>query len=130
MKISQWMHALAAAVFAATLSLSMTGAALAQDGNAEDGPLGKIHKKEGVTCAKCHGTAKKSEPIPLERCVSCHGKGDVKALVAQTAKAQPLNPHQNRHYGNQADCSLCHREHDVSVNFCADCHPRFDLKVK
>ena len=130
MTFSKLMNLLTAAACAATLGLSTAGAAMAQDSTAEDGPLGKIHKAEGVTCVKCHGTAKKSEPIPLERCVSCHVKGDAKALVAKTAKTKPLNPHENRHYGNQADCGLCHREHDVSVNFCADCHPRFDFKVK
>ena len=121
--------ALAAAACAVTMSLSMAGAARADD-SAEDGPLGKIHKAQGVTCVKCHGTAKKSEPIPQERCVACHGDGDFKALALKTAATKPLNPHENRHYGNQANCGLCHRQHEASVNFCADCHPRFDFKVK
>ena len=100
--------ALAAAACAATLSLSLAGIARADDGT-EDGRLGKIHKAQGV---------------------ACHGDGDFKALALKTAATKPLNPHENRHYGNQANCGLCHRQHDVSVNFCADCHPRFDFKVK
>jgi len=122
--------ALAATACAAMLSLSMVGIAHGDDSTAEDGPLGKIHKAEGVKCVKCHGTAKKAEPIPQERCVACHGDGDFKALAAKTAKTKPLNPHENRHYGTEADCGLCHRVHEPSVNFCADCHPRFDFKVK
>ena len=43
---------------------------------------------------------------------------------------KPLNPHENRHYGTEADCGLCHRQHEKSVNFWLECQPRFDLKLK
>ena len=95
-----------------------------------DGKLGKVHAAEGYKCAKCHTTAKKTDPVPQETCLACHGDGDSRQLAAITAKVQPVNPHQNRHYGTEADCGLCHKQHQASVNFCADCHPRFDLKVK
>ena len=130
MKFMHLIGALAAAACAVTLSLSMVSISHADETTADDGPLGKIHNAAGVKCVKCHGTAKKSEPIPLERCLACHGDGDAKALAAKTAMVKPLNPHENRHYGNLADCGLCHRQHEASVNFCADCHPRFDFKVK
>ncbi len=96
----------------------------------EDGPLGQIHNAEGIKCAACHGKARKSEPVAQEKCLECHGNGDSKALAAKTAEAKPLNPHESRHYGTQAECVLCHRQHEPSVNFCLDCHPRFDFKVK
>ena len=102
----------------------------AQERKDDDGPLGRQHAVEGVKCVRCHGTAKKSEPVPQETCLSCHGKGDSKALAARTAHVKPLNPHENRHYGTEADCGLCHRQHEKSVNFCLDCHPRFDFKLK
>ena len=105
--------------------------AFAQDTlNKPDGALGKVHAAEGYKCTKCHTTAKKTDPVPQETCLSCHGDGDSKKLAAITAKVKPVNPHENRHYGTEADCSLCHRVHEKPVNYCADCHPRFDLKVK
>lgn len=119
-----------AAVFALLLSVFLATAANAQDNVADDGALGKVHTAKRVECVKCHGTAKKSVPVAQEKCLSCHGEGDSKALAAKTAKVLPLNPHQNRHYGTEADCGLCHRQHEPSVNFCLDCHPRFNFKVK
>lgn len=92
--------------------------------------LEQRHEAKGVKCEDCHLKASKSEPIPLERCVACHGNGDPKALAAKTAQVKPVNPHENRHYGVETDCNLCHRIHEPSVNYCADCHPRFDFKVK
>ncbi len=125
-----WSGRMLAIVSSVLLSLFMATAAQAQERKDDDGPLGHQHAAEGVKCAKCHGTAKKSVPVPQETCLSCHGKGDSKALAARTAQVKPLNPHENRHYGTEADCGLCHRQHEKSVNFCLDCHPRFDFKVK
>ena len=123
------------AAFAAALAL-VFGSVLATSAFAQDtltkpdGALGKVHAAEGYRCAKCHGTAKKTDPVPQETCLSCHGDGDSKKLAASTAKVKPVNPHENRHYGTEADCGLCHKQHQASVNYCADCHPRFDFKVK
>ena len=122
--------------FIAALTLFVAGLfagpVLAQDTLGKpDGPLGKVHAAEGYKCNKCHlPTAKKTDPIPQETCLACHGDGDSKKLAASTAKVKPVNPHENRHYGTEADCGLCHKQHQKSVNFCLDCHPRFDLKVK
>ena len=76
--------------------------------------------------------ASDAKPIDAssEKCLSCHGDGDSKALAAKTAGVKPVNPHETRHYGTEADCGLCHRQHENSVNFCLDCHPRFQFKVK
>ena len=130
MKNQTFLGTTLAAVCAILLSIFMVGAVHAQDSNDDDGPLGRQHAAEGVKCVKCHGTAKKSVPVPQERCLSCHGDGDSKVLAAKTAKVLPRNPHENRHYGTEADCGLCHRQHEPSVNFCQDCHPRFNFKVK
>lgn len=122
---------LLSAAVAILLGVVLAGAAHAQGAaQTEEGALGKVHVTKNVKCADCHGQAKKSEPVPQEKCLSCHGNGDSKALAAKTANVKPLNPHETRHYGTEADCTLCHRNHEPSVNFCLDCHPRFNFKVK
>jgi len=90
--------------------------------------LGKLHAASGVKCADCHGSVKKPQAVPMEKCLSCHG--DTRALAAKTANVKPVNPHESRHYGTEADCNLCHHQHKKSENFCLDCHNRFDFKVK
>jgi hypothetical protein len=113
------------------LAFLFIGKAFAQDvPRSDDGPLGRLHAAKNVKCVECHGTAKKTAPVPMEKCLSCHGDGDSKALAAKTANAKPMNPHESRHYGTEAECTLCHRQHEASVNFCLDCHPRFNFKVK
>ena len=119
------------ATLALMVGVFLAGAVGAQDATrTTEGPLGKLHDDNSVRCVKCHGEAKKSEPVSMETCLSCHADGDSKALAASTANVKPVNPHESRHYGTEADCGLCHRQHEKSVNFCLDCHPRFDFKVK
>jgi hypothetical protein len=91
------------------------------------GDLGKLHARMGVECPQCHANAKKPEPVPMEKCLSCHG--DTQKLAAKTAKVKPRNPHENKHYGTEADCNLCHHQHKKSENFCLPCHQRFDFVV-
>jgi DnaJ-class molecular chaperone len=128
----KYFRGLRSAALAMFLGVVLAGAVHTQAAaaGAEEGPLGKVHVAKGVKCADCHGQAKKSEPVLQEKCLSCHGKGDSKALAAKTANVKPLNPHESRHYGTEAECALCHRNHEPSVNFCLDCHPRFNFKVK
>jgi len=85
------------------------------------------HAGQGITCVQCHGKGAKKGAVPMRQCVGCHG--DTKDLAARTAQVKPTNPHQNRHYGTQADCNRCHHEHAVSENFCLPCHTRFTFKV-
>ncbi|MBI1753786.1 MAG: cytochrome c3 family protein [Acidobacteria bacterium] len=84
------------------------------------------HADKGITCAQCHGRAAKKELVPMQQCLSCHG--DTKELAARTAKVKPTNPHENRHFGTEADCNRCHHEHAVSENLCLPCH-KFHFKV-
>ena len=133
MKDGHLFRTLCRAALALCLGTLLASGVTAQDKDTlgkPDGPLGKVHASEKVKCAKCHGTAKKTEPVSTDTCLGCHGDGDSKALAALTAKAKPMNPHENRHYGTEADCSLCHRVHEKSVNYCLDCHERFDFKLK
>ena len=89
--------------------------------------LGKLHAASGIKCANCHGDTKQPQPVPMIKCLSCHG--DTKALAQKTANVKPVNPHESRHYGTEADCNLCHHQHKKSENFCYDCHNRFNFTV-
>ena len=129
--IHRTLRAFVSASLAVFLGVLLAAAAQGQDTTRKtDGPLGRLHAAEGVKCTSCHGRSSQSDPVPLEKCLSCHGDGDSKALAAKTAGVKPVNPHETRHYGTEADCGLCHRQHENSVNFCLDCHPRFQFKVK
>jgi len=110
------------AAFALLASVFLAGAAWAGDGG-----VAESHMRKGLSCTSCHGEVKQYAPVQKAQCVACH---DTKTLAAKTAKVAPTNPHENRHYGTEADCNLCHRAHQPSVNFCADCHARFNFKVK
>ena len=85
------------------------------------------HAERGVTCVQCHGKAAKKAVVPMQWCVGCHG--DTKDLAARTANVKPTNPHENRHFGTEADCNRCHHEHAASENLCLPCHLRFGFKV-
>ncbi|MCE1204543.1 MAG: cytochrome c3 family protein [Holophagaceae bacterium] len=90
------------------------------------GPGPSKHAGRGIACAQCHGKGGKREAVPMRQCQTCH---DPEALAARTAQVKPTNPHQNRHYGTQTDCTRCHHEHRASENFCLPCHTRFGFKV-
>lgn len=89
-------------------------------------PGSHIHQWSGVTCAGCHGKAKKKEALKMEKCVSCHGNTD--RLAEKTAGVKPENPHTSPHYGTSLDCNLCHHQHAKSENYCFQCH-NFNFKV-
>jgi len=74
-----------------------------------------------VQCSQCHGNTKHYAPVAMNKCLSCHG--DTKELAKKTADVKPHNPHESRHYGTEADCNLCHHQHEKSVNHCGECHP-------
>lgn len=103
------------------------GVSAATTAKGKDGDLAKLHASKGITCAQCHENVKKPEAVPMLKCVGCHGPTE--KLAAKTAHVKPLNPHENRHYGTEADCNLCHHQHKKSVNFCLPCHQRFDFVV-
>jgi len=89
-------------------------------------PGSHTHQLAGITCASCHGKAKKPEAVAMGKCVACHGSTD--KLAEKTAKVKPENPHTSPHYGTSLDCNLCHKQHAKSENFCAQCH-KFEFKV-
>ena len=82
-------------------------------------PLFHLHQLAGTTCAKCHEDPTKAEDVGAERCKACH---DVDKLAEATAQVKPQNPHVSKHWGKNADCNLCHHQHEKSEDYCATCH--------
>ena len=88
-------------------------------GNETVKPFLSKHKKYAeLTCNDCHLT-KNPERLTTEQCLSCHGSFEE---VAKATKDLDPDPHNSPHYGSELDCDLCHYEHSVSENFCAQCH--------
>jgi len=88
---------------------------------AEGAALAQLHQANKVTCADCHGTAKKvvvddSERGVNQRCINCHGNLDVLAVKG----TGHINPHKS-HLG-EINCTACHRGHEQSVAYCNGCH--------
>ena len=84
------------------------------------------HKTLGVSCADCHGKAKKPTFVEADKCLACHGPAA--GLVQKTAAVKPENPHASPHWGTQIECSVCHRQHEKRVDWCAHCH-NYGFKV-
>lgn len=88
-------------------------------------PGSHLHQLRGVTCEKCHGKVAKPEAVEEKLCRTCH---NAEKLVEKTAKVKPENPHTSPHYGTSLDCTLCHRQHAKSENYCNQCH-KFNFVV-
>jgi fumarate reductase flavoprotein subunit len=89
--------------------------------------LAELHKARQISCADCHGTAKKitvddSEKGINQSCIGCHG-----GLDAVGAKAKGhINPHKS-HLG-QLNCTTCHSGHSRSQAYCLKCHT-YDMPI-
>ncbi|QQX81020.1 cytochrome c3 family protein [Shewanella sp. KX20019] len=81
------------------------------------------HKAAGLVCNDCHSKNKK-EQVRITKCLECH---DTQALAETTADFEPTNPHKNRHFDTETNCSYCHHQHKESENYCSGCHLRFDF---
>jgi hypothetical protein len=89
-------------------------------------PLFHAHLLSGLKCASCHADQKAPAPTEADVCMGCH---DPDKLSTKTAAMKPANPHKSPHYGNKADCNLCHHQHEKSENYCSQCHSNFNFKV-
>jgi hypothetical protein len=87
--------------------------------------LSHLHQLRGMPCTTCHVDPKDAEPAKAAVCLGCHSG---EAIFAATAQVKPTNPHNSPHYGKEADCNLCHHQHEKSENYCSSCH-KFDFKV-
>ena len=100
---------------------------LAMSGNATAAGMGADrHIELGLKCESCHGPEKKIETPEKAQCLQCH---DAKKIAEKTKGVKPHNPHDSPHYHQDLDCTLCHVQHGVPENYCAQCH-KFDYKVK
>lgn len=88
--------------------------------------LDQTHLEAGIKCASCHGKAEQREAVTMMKCVKCH---NTEKLAKKTENFEPTNPHKNRHFGTETDCTNCHKVHEKSVNYCTGCHNRFDFVV-
>lgn len=115
----------------AVSAMKLTDCVECHEKRTDDSLVGKmngshLHQLAGVGCADCHGKGGQPAPVDMEQCLSCHGSGE--KVSALTAKMKPQNPHTSAHYGSDLDCNVCHRQHEKSENYCAECH-RWEFKV-
>lgn len=83
-----------------------------------------LHKSKGIRCEGCHAKAQGKTFVPAEKCLSCHGPAS--ALAQKTAGE--ANPHASPHWGPDMECTVCHRQHEKTVNWCGHCH-KYDFRV-
>lgn len=79
--------------------------------------LDHVHALKEISCGGCHGNAFPEERASEENCLECH-KGYA-AVAQRTAKMKP-NPHE--HHLGEIRCTLCHKAHEPSVDYCRQCH--------
>ena len=89
--------------------------------------LGAIHAAKNVTCSSCHG-----ERLPLldekpsnDECFKCHESYEALAAKTPGKDHASRNPHES-HLG-PINCTVCHKAHQPSVNYCMDCHKLFQM---
>ncbi len=94
---------------------------------AADMTVNKAHLDNDISCADCHGTATPEKRASAKTCIGCHSEipGTVKTY-SDAGNTREVNIH-NSHDG-QLRCTLCHRIHEPSTLYCADCH-HFEVKV-
>lgn len=79
--------------------------------------LDQGHAKEKVSCGDCHESFFPEERASEENCLNCH---ESYLSVAEKTKNLKPNPHDS-HLGD-IRCTLCHKAHEESVDYCAECH--------
>jgi len=100
--------------------------------------LAHEHAESATPCQSCHSRAigdtlgeivtyaRGEYETPLEEqeyskewCFQCHEHGSYEELIQRTEELE-LNPHDS-HYG-EMECSICHKVHRASEDYCAQCH--------
>lgn len=91
---------------------------------AASGYLDHAHAKGGLTCVSCHGSPYALDTPPPQKCLECH-----KAYGADEVKENSPAPNPHQSHLQSPPCSLCHKTHEASVNYCNSdgCH-NFDFK--
>jgi len=88
------------------------------------------HAKANVDCAGCHGKdlPVSDSTVENDRCLACHGPVEKLAAKTQNAEFPKRNPHAS-HLGNDIACTACHKGHQTSVVYCADCHKLWKMNI-
>ncbi|MGQ9665821.1 MAG: cytochrome c3 family protein [Anaerolineae bacterium] len=103
-----------------------------------------IHYQANVGCKECHETSPigalqevvayvtrnydnplRERKVESDMCLKCHRS--YQSLAARTAHLS-RNPHDS-HWPNLR-CTLCHKVHRPSQNYCAQCHDTSDFKIQ
>lgn len=79
--------------------------------------LDRTHAQQGVTCSLCHNTVFPEKSASMKQCLGCHGTYQHIATLTEDLER---NPHAS-HLG-EVQCDFCHKAHEDSVNYCAECH--------
>ena len=90
----------------------------------------RLHGKQGIVCAGCHGKKlpNGSETPENSRCLACHGPLEKLAAKSEPAEFKDRNPHKS-HLG-EINCTVCHFAHEASKVYCLECHKNFDMKIR
>lgn len=99
------------------LSCAFVFAILTAANAAQTKTVKPFHKEAGLTCEDCHGTKTPNKVATEENCLSCHESRE--AVEERTKKDDP-----NPHFGHDGSigCNDCHKEHEMSVLYCDQCH--------
>ena len=94
---------------------------------AADMSVNKVHQSNELSCTDCHGTDAPERRAPASACINCHSEipGGVKTY-SDAGNSREINVHDS--HDGQLRCTLCHRIHEPSTFYCADCH-QFDVEV-
>ena len=83
-------------------------------------PTSHMHMLSEISCQNCHEGKESFSRVGMKACIACHSIDTLAKTPAKDEKKIP-NPH-NSHYGTDAECSECHRQHAKSKFLCAECH--------
>ena len=86
---------------------------------AASGFMDREHARGGLTCSACHGAPGAFGVPEPEKCLACHRVYDG---TMEKGAGQVPSPH--RSHLESPPCSLCHKAHEESVNYCntENCH--------
>lgn len=91
-------------------------------------PLKSVHAGLSLECVFCHANQgddpEHFEAAEEESCLSCHKTKVYLAERLSFMDTHKANPHNSVHDGPNLYCDECHREHEPSVNMCAECHEK------
>lgn len=87
-------------------------------------------KHAELECFDCHLEERPASSLKVT-CSNCHGTPEDIAKLTENKYKEHYNPHKSLHYGTNALCENCHREHGLSRLECNNpfCHTEFQYKT-